>query len=89
MSTETKEGKSQLEVKVLSPTGTHFEGKARSVSALNKVGPFDILVDHANFFSLLSSGTIKIKTDDDTLEFPLSRGIAKCTNNHVTLFLDI
>lgn len=82
-------GTPQLKVKVMSPTGTHFEGKALAVSAVNKVGPFDILANHANFFSLLAAGTIEVHTGDEVLKFPITHGIAKCNNNAVTLFLDI
>lgn len=83
-------GKPELRVKILSPTGTHFEGRAVSVSAINRVGPFDILANHANFFSLLTAGTIKVRTtEDETLDFPITHGIAKCNSNNVTLFLDI
>lgn len=76
-----------LHVKVISPAQIYYEGPADSVSAFNKVGPFDILSDHANFFSLLTAGDIKINTGAQVLNFPIKHGIVKVTNNIVTLFI--
>lgn len=79
----------KLEVKVISPLMTHYEGTAKAVSAVNKVGPFDILGDHANFFSLLTTGDIVVNAGDEKLTFPITHGIVKVSNNVVTLFIDI
>lgn len=79
----------KLRVKVISPRAVHYEGRAVSVSAVNKVGPFDVLVDHANFFSLLSNGNIVVYTGSEKKTFPITHGILKVTNNSVTLFIDI
>jgi F0F1-type ATP synthase epsilon subunit len=82
-------GKARLKVKVISPTKTHFNGLAMSVSAVNKVGPFDLLADHANFFSLLSQGDIVVDTGYQKFTFPITKGIVKVHDNTVTLFIDI
>jgi F0F1-type ATP synthase epsilon subunit len=76
-----------LHVKVISPAQMYYEGPAESVSAKNKVGDFDILSDHANFFSLLTTGDIVINTGAQKLKFPIKDGIVKVTNNIVTLFI--
>lgn len=85
-------GEPKLSVRVLSPTKTLVEGMAYAVSAVNEAGPFDILANHANFFSLLSEGEIVILTTpkpDEALRFPVQKGLIKVTNNQVTLFVDI
>lgn len=79
----------KLQVKVVSPTMTHYDGTALSVSAVNQVGPFDILAGHANFFSLLSSGNITINTGVEQLQIPVNQGLIKVKNNIITLFIDI
>lgn len=79
----------RLTVRVLSPTQTYYSGPATTVSAYNKVGPFDILVNHANFFSLLTAGDISINTGQRSFSIPISQGIIKVSNNNVTLFIDI
>lgn len=76
-----------MHVKVISPSQVYYEGPAETVSARNKVGAFDILADHANFFSLLTEGDIVIKTGSQNLKFPIRHGIVKVTHNVVTLFI--
>lgn len=85
-------GQPQLFVRVLSPTKTLFEGNAFAVSAINEAGPFDILADHANFFSLLTQGDVAVITSADqtqVIRLPINKGLLKVTNNQVTLFVDI
>jgi|GEM_PF-338236 len=82
-------GDPKIRARVLSPTQTLYDGPALSVSANNKVGPFDILGDHANFFSLLTEGNIVINTGYQSYNFPIQHGIVKVKNNEVTLFIDI
>lgn len=80
-------GEPQLKVKIISPAQTYYEGPALSVSAVNKVGPFDILADHANFFSLLSEGDVVVNTGQQTLRFPITHGIVRAAKNSITLFI--
>jgi F-type H+-transporting ATPase subunit epsilon len=82
-------GKADLHVRVLSPTQTHYDGPATAVSAENAVGPFDILADHANFFSLLTPSLVSITTETQRYELKIQQGIIKVKNNAVTLFIDI
>ena len=82
-------GEPKLRARVLSPTQTLYDGPALSVSANNRVGPFDILADHANFFSLLTEGNIVINTGFQSFAFPIHHGIVKVKSNEVTLFIDI
>jgi F-type H+-transporting ATPase subunit epsilon len=83
------QGEPRLRARVLSPTQTLYDGPALAVSAQNKVGPFDILADHANFFSLLTEGDIVVNTGFQSFNFPIQHGIVKVKNNEVTLFIDI
>ena len=83
-------GKPKLHVQILAPTQTYFDGPAYGVSANNKVGPFDILADHANFFSLLEAGTVTVIAENQaTLNFPVNKGLIKVHDNSVLLFVDI
>lgn len=87
MTKKIKQAPPILHTKVISPSQVFYEGPAHSVSAVNKVGPFDILPNHANFFSLLTAGDIAIDTGGNTLRFPIQNGIVKVTDNAVTLFI--
>lgn len=82
-------GEPRLRATVLSPTQTLYDGPALAVSANNRVGPFDVLADHANFFSLLTEGNIVVNTGYQSFTFPIQHGIVKVKNNKVTLFIDI
>lgn len=77
----------KLHVKVLSPAQVFYEGPAETVSAVNKVGPFDILANHSNFFSLITAGDIIVDTGTQKLHFPVKHGIVKVTSNIITLFV--
>lgn len=78
-----------LAVRVLAPTKKLYDGMAVSITARNKVGQFDVLVGHANFFSLLSESQVVINTGSQNLTFPIGGGLLKVKNNTVTLFVDI
>jgi F0F1-type ATP synthase epsilon subunit len=78
-----------MAVRVLAPTNKLYDGAAVSISARNKVGPFDILAGHANFFSLLPECQVVINTGTQNLTFPITKGLLKVKNNAATLFVDI
>ena len=78
-----------LQVKIFSPYQDYYEGKAVSVSALNRTGPFDILSGHANFFSVLEAGEVTVDTGTAKHSYRVERGILKVTNNQVTLFANV
>lgn len=79
----------KFEVKVFSPYQTFYQGKARSVSANNATGPFDVLYNHGNFFTLISPGIVTVDTGYDRVEIEVSRGIMRVADNNVTLFANV
>lgn len=89
MSDQPDTSNQSLAVRVLAPTSILYNGKAVSVTANNKVGQFDVLVGHANFFSLLSESRVMVNTGSEKLEFPIRQGLIKVAGNSVTLFVDI
>jgi F0F1-type ATP synthase epsilon subunit len=86
--------KHQLETSLLtvcarSPFHIFYEGTARVVSAANKVGKFDILPGHADFFSIMSPGEVVIETDSDTKNFNINNGIICVRDDEVMLFVNM
>lgn len=79
----------QLKVRVMSPNKQYFDGPAVSVTAQNEVGQFDVLLDHANFFTLLSPGTLTVATRNEKFTLPINQGLLKVAQNQVTAFVDI
>jgi F0F1-type ATP synthase epsilon subunit len=78
-----------LEVIARAPFHIYYEGPARIVSAANKVGKFDILPGHADFFSVMNPGEVVIETESDTINFPISSGIIGVRDNRVMLFVNM
>ncbi len=85
----TTKSAQKLTIKVFSPYQTFFAGSAVSLSARNRVGPFDVLFDHVNFFSLLESGAVVVDTGTQKLTIPISKGFIKVTDNSVVLFANV
>jgi F0F1-type ATP synthase epsilon subunit len=79
----------QLNVVARAPFNVYYEGTADSVSATNKVGPFDVLSGHADFFSILSPGEITIDTGSHPVSFTVNNGIITVRDNEVLLFVNM
>jgi F-type H+-transporting ATPase subunit epsilon len=79
-----------LTVIARAPFHIYYDGKARVVSATNKVGDFDILPGHADFFSMLSPGEVIIETTGkDPVSFNVNNGIVAVRDNEVMMFVNI
>ncbi len=78
-----------LHLRILAPTNVAFDGKVRSVSAGNHVGPFDILPGHTNFFTLISSGAVVADKDGNKLTFEVQKGILKVHDDIVTVYANV
>ncbi len=83
--------KSQPELQVVAraPFRVYYEGPALSLSAANKVGPFDILPGHADFFSMLVAGDVTISTQDSDISFPIYSGMITVRSDQVMLFVNM
>ena len=76
-----------LDVKVFSPLRVFYEGKAKSLSAVNASGPLDVLPLHIAFFSLLVAGDVHINTGEQWITVPITHGVMHVRNNKLTLFV--
>lgn len=79
----------KFKVRILSPTARLYDGGAVSLSAVNKVGPFDILAGHSNLFTLLEPSDVVVDTGTEIKKFPVSQGLMKVHGDQVTLYVDI
>ena len=86
---KNKSDEEQLTVIARAPFHIYYEGPALSVSGTNKVGQFDILPGHADFFSVMSPGTVLIETGSDTIDFDISNGIVTVRDDEVMLFVNM
>jgi len=78
-----------LKVVARSPFHVYYEGPARIVSAMNRIGKFDVLPGHADFFSVMTPGEVQIQTDTDTIKFDITGGIVGVRNDEVMLFVNM
>ncbi len=78
-----------LSVIARAPFHIYYEGPARVVSALNKVGKFDVLPGHADFFSVMNPGEVVIETDAEPISFAISGGIICVRDDEVMLFVNM
>lgn len=84
-----KEVLSSLNVIARAPFHVYYEGPAFSITAKNKVGEFDILPGHADFFSMLIPCTVTISTDTDDISFEIYSGMLTVKSDEVMLFVNM
>lgn len=79
----------QLKVTARAPFEVYFEGEAKLVSAENRVGKFDILPGHADFFSVMTPCEVVIETGKEPVSINITNGIIGVRDDNVLLFLNI
>lgn len=87
---ESKSGDgTYMHVKVYAPFKVYFDGDARSISAVNDTGPFDILPRHHNFMTLINTGDVIVRSDQGEEKIPIMRGVMHVKADEVVVFLDV
>lgn len=80
----------KLTVIARAPFKVYYEGDAMSVSGANRVGPFDILPGHADFFSVMTPGEVIIETGAaEPVKFDINNGIVTARDNEIMMFLNM
>jgi F0F1-type ATP synthase epsilon subunit len=81
---------STMRVKIYAPFKVYFDGDAKSVTATNRVGQFDVLPQHHNFISLLEPSDIIVRNEGkDDFKMHISQGIIHVKADVVRVFLDV
>lgn len=79
-----------LRVKIYTPFKVFYEGDARSVSAINDTGEFDILPSHHNFITMLRPCDVKVETPKKEEKIiPIARGLMHVKEDKLIIFLDV
>lgn len=78
-----------LHVIARAPFHVYYEGPAYRLSAKNKVGAFDILPGHADFFSMLIPCTVTIETETEELSFEIHSGMLTVKADEAMLFVNM
>ena len=81
---------STMRVKIYAPFKVYFDSQANSLTAVNRVGPFDILPRHHNFISLLEPGDVTVRVDgQQDFKMPITKGVMHVKADFVRIFLDV
>ena len=79
-----------MRVKVYSPFKVYYDKDAKSISAENDTGPFDILPHHKNFMTLVHPCELVIRADgQEDFKIRVTRAIMHIKADKVTVFLDV
>lgn len=86
---QAPKGKPVMAVKVYAPFKVYFEGDAYSVSAVNDIGPFDVLPHHHNFLCMLVPCTLSIETPSGQKTVKIHRALMHVKADRVVVFVDV
>ena len=89
LNTSEESGEDTLVAKIWSPFRVYYNGRAKSISANNGTGPFDVLPHHHNFITLLNPCDLVLQTGNGETTIKISGGIMHVHKNVVTVFLEV
>lgn len=85
----SQDGKPIMAIKVYAPFKVYFEGSGYSLSAVNDIGPFDILPRHHNFLCMLVPCELKIQAPEGEKVIKIHRALMHVKANSVVVFVDV
>lgn len=78
-----------FKARLLTPTGSLFEGDVTAAQVPGKKGLFEMLVDHAPIMSALEIGRVKIRKEDNSEEFyAIGGGFLELSHNNLTVLAE-
>ena len=78
-----------LDLEVITPSGSIFNGPVTSVTVPGEEGEFGVLAQHVALTTLLKAGVIDIIKEDGKKEsIVVNWGVVQVTNNTVTVLVD-
>lgn len=77
-----------MNVSILSPLKTLFQGEATSVNLPGKIGAFTVLENHAPIVSTLDKGVISITNKEENTEIEIVSGFVEVHDNEITICVE-
>jgi F-type H+-transporting ATPase subunit epsilon len=78
-----------MNIQIITPDKTLFEGEAKLVQLPGLDGSFELLENHAPLISALKQGSVKIKTDAGKEEFfEIRGGVIEVIRNKVLILAE-
>ena len=79
-----------MNVEIISPNATLFEGEASSVTVPSQMGPFTLLEHHAAIVAILEAGKVSLtETHGEQKEFVIKGGFVENHNNLLTICVEL
>ena len=79
-----------MNVEIISPNATLFEGEASSVTVPSKMGPFTLLEHHAAIVAILEAGKVSLRqANGEEKEFVIKGGFTENHDNHLTICVEL
>jgi F0F1-type ATP synthase epsilon subunit len=88
---ENKISATSLHVLIRNRDALVFEGDVKAISTSNERGPLDVLPEHENFISIITSGVDLTLMDEEKKSFALENtsGLLRVSDNTVSIFLGV
>ena len=77
-----------MQVKIITPDKTAYEGQAQVLTFPGSSGEFEVLDNHAAMISLLKAGNLRMKADGQDQSFTIDGGVVEVLNNNVTVLVE-
>ncbi|MCH8904401.1 MAG: ATP synthase F1 subunit epsilon [Bacteroidetes bacterium] len=78
-----------MNVEILSPGSTLFQGEAVSIQLPGSSGRFEILDNHAPIISSLAAGEINVRTSSKTETFKIKSGFIEVVKSEVAVLVEL
>lgn len=78
-----------LQVRIITPKKTLFEGEAFAVSSKNSNGKFDILPRHTNFITYIEKNPIEVRSQDKQVtKYNFNQAIIYASQDKVNIYAE-
>ncbi|MFC6099330.1 ATP synthase F1 subunit epsilon [Olivibacter domesticus] len=77
-----------MELNIITPDQSVFNGQATSVTVPGNAGSFEILKDHAPIISTLEDGKVIIRNNKDIEVIIIKGGVVEVLNNKITVLAE-
>ena len=78
-----------LNLRIVSPEETAYNGEAESVKVPGLLGSFESLTNHAPIISALQKGVVEYVNSDGRHQLNINGGFVEVQKNHVSLCVEV
>jgi F0F1-type ATP synthase epsilon subunit len=87
--TQIAPGAEKFKVTVRNRMSVVFDDYVKALTSKNDAGEFDVLPEHSNFISLITSPLILRKLDGKNQEIKFTTGLLKVKDNNAHCYVDL